>query len=220
MGAIRDNRMERLRKADLYLVITNEFTAGRGTLRVLEESADAGIRIVQLREKSVSAKELCSIAEKFRKICDRYDILMIMNDHIDIAAICGADGVHLGQDDLPLEYAVRLAPEMLIGRSTHSREQALEAQAGGAAYVNLGPIFPTQTKNTPVHPLGLEVIRETRKDLHIPFSVMGGIKAHHIPTLLSEGARLIAMVTEITQAPDIGSRVRELRALWNLPQKN
>ncbi|OQA79707.1 MAG: Thiamine-phosphate synthase [Lentisphaerae bacterium ADurb.Bin242] len=214
MGEIRNNRMERLRKADLYPVITREFTAGRGTLRVLEEAADAGIRIVQLREKSVSDRELCSLAEKFRKICDRYGILMILNDHIDIAMVCGADGVHLGQDDLPLEYAVKLAPELLIGRSTHSRVQALEAQSLGAAYVNLGPLFPTQTKNTPVHPLGLEIIRETRPELHIPFSVMGGIKAHHIPTLLAEGARLIAMVTEVTQAPDIGKRVRELRALW------
>lgn len=214
MSAIRDSRMERLRKADLYPVITREFTAGRGTLRVLEEAADAGIRLVQLREKSVSKKELCGIAEKFRKICDRYNILMIMNDHIDIALICGADGVHIGQDDLPLEYAVKLAPDLLIGRSTHSRAQALEAQSLGAAYVNLGPIFPTQTKNTPVHPLGLEVIRETHRDLHIPFSVMGGIKAHHIPTLLAEGARIIAMVTEVTQAPDIAQRVRELRNLW------
>ena len=217
MGEIRDRRMDRLRKADLYLVITNEFTAGRGTLRVLEEAADAGIRIVQLREKSLCGKALCGLAEQFRKICDRYDILMIMNDHVDIALACGADGVHLGQDDLPLEYGVKLGPELLLGRSTHSREQALEAQAGGAAYINLGPIFPTQTKNTPVRPLGLEVIRETRPDLHIPFSVMGGIKAHNIPTLLSEGARLIAMVTEITQAPDIGKRVRELRGLWPSP---
>jgi len=214
MSEIRNNRMERLRNADLYPVITSEFTAGRGTLRVLEEAADAGIRIVQLREKSVSDKELCTIAEKFRKVCDRYGILMIMNDHIDIALICGADGVHLGQNDLPLEYAVKLAPDLLIGRSTHSHGQALEAQTLGAAYVNLGPIFPTQTKNTPIHPLGLEVIRETRGELHIPFSVMGGIKAHHIPTLLSEGAKLIAMVTEVTQAPDITKRVCELRSLW------
>ena len=110
---------------------------------------------------------------------------------------------------------MQFAPELILGRSTHSRAQAIEAQSQGAAYINLGPIFPTQTKNTPVHPLGIEIIRETRGDLRIPFSVMGGIKAHHIPGLLNEGARLIAMVTEVTQAPDIGKRVRELRALWS-----
>ena len=214
MGELKNKRLEMLRQADLYVVITEEFTAGRGTLRVLEEAADAGIRIAQLREKHLSGKELFHRAEQFRKICDRYNILMIMNDHLDIALMCGADGVHLGQDDLPLAESVKFAPELILGRSTHSREQALEAQGQGAAYINLGPIFPTQTKNTPVHPLGIEIIRETRADLHIPFSVMGGIKAHHIPGLLEEGARLIAMVTEVTQAPDIGKRVRELRALW------
>ena len=215
MGELKDKRLAMLRQADLYVVITEEFTAGRGTLRVLEEAADAGIRIAQLREKHLSGKELFKRAEQFRKICDRYNILMIMNDHLDIAMMCGADGVHLGQDDLPLPQSVQFAPELIIGRSTHSREEALEAQSQGAGYINLGPIFPTQTKDTPVHPLGIEIIRENRADLHIPFSVMGGIKAHHIPGLLAEGARLIAMVTEVTQAPDIGARVRELRALWN-----
>ena len=215
MGELKNKRLEMLHQADLYVVITEEFTAGRGTLRVLEEAADAGIRIAQLREKHLSGKELFHRAEQFRKICDRYNILMIMNDHLDIALMCGADGVHLGQDDLPLAESVKFAPELILGRSTHSREQALEAQGQGAAYINLGPIFPTQTKNTPVHPLGIEIIRETRGDMHIPFSVMGGIKAHHIPGLLDEGAHLIAMVTEVTQAPDIGKRVRELRALWS-----
>ena len=215
MSKSREQRLEMLRQADLYVVITDEFTAGRGTIRVLEEAADAGIRIAQLREKSLSGKELYRRAEEFRRICDRYNILMIMNDHLDLALMCGADGVHLGQDDIPLDAAVRFAPDLIIGRSTHSREQALEAQSQGAGYINLGPIFPTQTKSTPVHPLGVEIIRETRGGLHIPFSVMGGIKAHHIPGLLEEGARLIAMVTEVTQAPDIGKRVRELRALWN-----
>ena len=160
MGALKEKRMEKFRNADLYLVITEEFTAGRGTLRVLEEAADAGIRLVQLREKHITKKELFHLAEQFRKICDRYDITMIMNDHIDIALLTGADGVHLGQDDLPLEQAVKLAPELIIGRSTHSREQALEAEAQGAAYLNLGPIYPTQTKSTPVKPLGIEIVRE------------------------------------------------------------
>ena len=214
MGALKEKRMEKFRNADLYLVITEEFTAGRGTLRVLEEAADAGIRLVQLREKHITKKELFSLAEQFRKICDRYDITMIMNDHIDIALLTGADGVHLGQDDLPLEQAVKLAPELIIGRSTHSREQALEAEAQGAAYLNLGPIYPTQTKSTPVKPLGIEIVREAGPLLHIPFTVMGGIKERHIPELLAAGAKYIAMVTEITQAPDIGARVRQLRSLW------
>ena len=214
MSEVKNKRIAKFREADLYLVITKEITAGRGTLRVLEEAADAGIRLVQLREKSITKKELLQLAEQFRKFCDRYDITMITNDHSDIALLTGADGVHIGQDDLPLEQAVRLAPDLIIGRSTHSREQALEAEAQGAAYLNLGPVYPTQTKNTPVHPLGLEIIKETGPLLKIPFTVMGGIKEHHIPELLATGARYIAMVTEITQAPDIGKRVKQLRSYW------
>lgn len=214
MSELKEKRISRFREADLYLVITKEFTNGRGTLRVLEEAADAGIRLVQLREKNITKKDLFHLAEQFRKICDRYRITMIMNDHIDIALLTGADGVHLGQDDLPLEQALKIAPDLIIGQSTHSVEQALTAQTLGAGYINLGPIYTTQTKNTPVHPLGIDIIRSAAPHLHIPFSVMGGIKEHHIPELIANGAHIIAMVTEITQAPDIGKRVRELRALW------
>ena len=211
--SVKEERLRRFREAGLYLVITEEFTNGRGTLNVLQEAADAGIRLVQLREKSLTDRELYFRAEKFRKICDRYGILMMMNDHIDIALAAGADGVHLGQDDLPLEAALKLAPELLIGRSTHSREEALLEQSAGASVINLGPIYPTQTKTLPMSACGPGLIDDTIKDLHIPFSVMGGIKAHHIPELIAHGAETIAMVTEITRAENISARVRELFSL-------
>ena len=139
---------------------------------------------------------------------------MLMNDHVDIALAVGADGVHLGQDDMPLEAARRIAPELILGRSTHSVEQALEAQAQDADYVNLGPVFPTRTKNTPVQPLGLEIIRNAAPKLSIPFSVMGGVKEHNIPQLYNAGARIFAMVTELTQADDVAVKARAMRALW------
>lgn len=213
MSTILAERLRRFREAGLYLVITEEFTNGRGTLRTLQEAADAGIRLVQLREKSLTDRDLYFRAEEFRKICDRYNILMMMNDHIDIALAAGADGVHLGQDDLPLEAALKLAPDLIIGRSTHSREEALAEQAAGAPVINLGPIYPTKTKSLPMSARGLELIDSTIKDLHIPFSVMGGIKLHHIPELVSHGAKTIAMVTEITQAENISSRIHELFSL-------
>lgn len=131
MSEVKNKRIAKFREADLYLVITKEFTAGRGTLRVLEEAADAGIRLVQLREKSITKKELFHLAEQFRKICDRYDITMIMNDHIDIALLTGADGVHIGQDDLPLEQAVRLAPDLIIRPLDPFQRTALEAGGTG-----------------------------------------------------------------------------------------
>ncbi len=214
MSDLRMQRAERFRKTDLYLVIGHEFTRGRSVLDVLSAAADGGVRTVQLREKHLSGKELTLLAEQFRKKCDELGVLMIMNDHVDIALAVGADGVHLGQDDMPLEAARRIAPDLLLGRSTHSPEQALEAQAQGADYVNLGPIFPTQTKNTPVRPLGLDIIRNAGPELSIPFSVMGGVKESNIPSLLEAGARILAMVTELTQAEDVAEKARSMRKLW------
>ena len=214
MNELRKQRAERFRNTGLYLVIGHEFTNGRSVLDVLAAAADGGVRTVQLREKNLSGRELTLLAEKFRRKCDELGVLMLMNDHVDIALAVGADGVHLGQDDMPLEAARRIAPELILGRSTHSVEQALEAQAQGADYANLGPVFPTRTKNTPVQPLGLEIIRNAAPKLSIPFSVMGGVKEHNIPQLYDAGARIFAMVTELTQADDVAAKARAMRALW------
>ena len=214
MNELRKQRAERFRNTGLYLVIGHEFTNGRSVLDVLAAAADGGVRTVQLREKNLSGRELTLLAEKFRRKCDELGVLMLMNDHVDIALAVGADGVHLGQDDMPLEAARRIAPELILGRSTHSVEQALEAQAQGADYVNLGPVIPTRTKNTPVQPLGLEIIRNAAPKLSIPFSVMGGVKEHNIPQLYDAGARIFAMVTELTQADDVAAKARAMRALW------
>lgn len=211
---VREDRIEKLRDIDLYPVITGEFTAGRGVLPVLEAVAKGGAKVAQLREKSMSKRELYDLAVEFRAICDEYKMLMIVDDQIDIALAVDADGVHLGQDDLPLSCARLMAPELIIGSSTHSIAEAVAAQDAGADYVNIGPIYPTSTKDVPCGDLGEEVISKIAPLLDIPFTVMGGIKARHIPNLLALGAKRIAMVTEITQSDDVEAKVRELRALW------
>ncbi len=216
MSKLRQERIRRFMETDVYLVIGHEFTAGRDIFSVVEEAAKGGVRTVQLREKNCSGKELTLLAEKFRKKCDELGLLMIMNDHVDIALACGADGVHLGQDDMTLEAARRIAPDLILGRSTHSLAQALEAQAQDADYVNLGPIFPTATKQTPVKPLGTAIIREAAPVLKIPFTVMGGIKAWNMKELFDAGAKITAMVTEITAAEDVAGKTRELCALFPL----
>ena len=215
ISELRRKRAEQFRLTDLYLVIGHEFTSGRSVFDVLQAAAEGGVRTVQLREKNLSRKELTLLAEKFRKKCDELGVLMIMNDYVDIALACGADGVHLGQDDMTLEAARRIAPDLILGRSTHSVEQALEAQAQGADYVNLGPIFPTMTKSTQVKPLGLEIIRQAGPLLKIPFTVMGGVKEHNMPELYAAGARIMAMVTELTQADDVRSKALSLRRIWD-----
>jgi thiamine-phosphate pyrophosphorylase len=122
-----------------------------------------------------------------------------------------ADGVHLGQDDLPLPVARQLAPELLIGASTHSLEQALQAEKDGADYLNIGPIFSTQTKEGVGRSLGPEAISEISPQIKVPFTVMGGINEKNIDQVLAEGARRVAMVTAITKAEDIAARVRLLK---------
>ena len=212
MNELRKQRAERFRKTGLYLVIGHEFTGGRSIFDVLAAAADGGVRTVQLREKNLSGRELTLLAEKFRRKCDKLGVLMLMNDHVDIALAVGADGVHLGQDDMPLEAARQIAPELILGRSTHSVEQALEAQAQGADYVNLGPIFPTRTKNTPVQPLGLEIIRSAAPELSIPFSVMGGVKEHNIPHEIKGRSKSIYSIYN-KLAKDVTAKARAMCAL-------
>jgi thiamine-phosphate pyrophosphorylase len=197
---------------DLYPVTCEKLSAGRTNLEVLQGVIRGGARIVQLREKDAASRALYETAVRFREITAAAGILLIINDRVDIALAVGADGVHLGQEDLPVGEARKIGPELIIGASTHSLAEALHAQEQGADYVNIGPIFPTGTKEGISRFLGPEAIPAISPSLRIPFTVMGGIHAQNLDEVLSQGARRVAMVTEITQAPDIAETVRLLRS--------
>jgi thiamine-phosphate pyrophosphorylase len=122
-----------------------------------------------------------------------------------------ADGVHLGQEDLPVQVATKLAPELLIGASTHSLEQALQAEKDGADYINIGPIFITKTKEGVESSLGPEAIARISPQIKVPFTVMGGINEENLELVLAKGALRVAMVTAITKAPDIAAKVKSLK---------
>jgi thiamine-phosphate pyrophosphorylase len=208
------NKMERaaaFARIDLYPVISSEFTAGRDPREVLWQIADGGARIVQLREKNYSKKQICALAEDYLKITSQYGMLLIINDHLDIAVAVGADGVHLGQDDLPVALAGKVTGDLIIGCSTHNLDEAVAAVRDGADYINIGPIYPTNTKAVACGAVGLGMLRQISAKVSIPFTVMGGIKSHHIPGLVAAGALRIAMVTEITQADDITAKVKSVR---------
>ena len=207
-------KMDAFSRVDIYPVISSEFTNGRDVLYVLRQIAEAGAKIVQLREKNKTKAEVYRLALEYRRITAQFNMLLILNDHLDIALAADADGVHLGQDDLPLEPAKKLGSSLIIGNSTHNLEEAFAAQAAGADYINIGPIYPTGTKAVACGAIGLETMKAISAKVRLPFTVMGGIKARHIPELISCGAAKIAMVTEITQADDIRARVTELRSLF------
>jgi len=215
MSEILQQRQNRMRRIDLYPVISSEFTNGRPLTDVLKAVADGGAKIVQLREKNRADAELFKLAEEYRCITQAYNMLLIIDDAVDVALAVDADGVHLGQEDLPIATARRIAPNLLLGCSTHNLAEAQKALAGDASYINIGPLFPTQTKSVSYPPVGLEQLNQIIPYVKIPFTVMGGIKECHLPDLLALGATRIAMVTEITQAEDITARVKQLRSHWN-----
>lgn len=207
-------KMAMFKLVDIYPVISSEFTNNRNVIEVLQQIAAGGAKIVQLREKNLSKNEVYRLAVAYRKITAANNMLLIINDHLDIALAIGADGVHLGQDDLPLAAARGLTNQLILGSSTHNLAEAEQAIADGADYINIGPIYSTQTKQLSYAALGLDTLHQVAAKINIPFTVMGGIKEHHLDELIGLGARHIAMVTEITQADDITTKVKQLRRHW------
>ena len=203
-------RLAAFEQADLYVVITEAFCAGRTLLTVLDQVLAAGVKIVQLREKDLADRPLYELAVEFRRRTEAAGALLIIDDRVDIALAAGADGVHLGQEDLPVAAARAIASDLIIGASTHSLEEALAAQEAGAGYVNLGPIFPTPTKPAAI-PLGVEAIQRIAPRLRIPWSTMGGINQGNIAQVVARGARHPAVMSAVTAASDVSAAAWILR---------
>lgn len=213
MTAIHEQRMARFEKAGLYLVTSQALSAGRTTVDIVAAALEAGVGLIQLREKELPLRDYVALAERVRALTAEADALLIVNDRVDVALGIGADGVHLGQDDLPIPLARKLGPDLIVGASTHNVEEALRAQDEGASYINIGPLFPTGTKHWEGEFLGVEGLRRVAAVARVPFTVMGGIKPAHIPELTRNGATTIALVTAVTAAPNPAAAARELLAL-------
>ncbi len=173
-----------------------------------------GADIVQLRSKTWKDAPLLQVALKIRKLADQYHKLFFVNDRVDLALAAEADGVHLGEEDLPVAAARRLAEKagthLWIGKSTHSLDQALKAQKERPDYIGVGPIFETPTKPG-CQAVGLDLVREVRQRVKIPFVAIGGIDESNIDQVLAAGAERIAVVRAIFQARDIEEAAQRLR---------
>ena len=196
-------RIDAFKKSFIYPVVSSEFCGGKSVEEVMTSLGENNAAVVQLREKNRSDADLFQLACRCRQITAAYRMLLFIDDRLDIALACGADGVHLGQDDLPIAAARKLAPQLIIGASTHNAAEIAAAEADGCSYLNIGPIFPTQTKSVQCGALGLEYFNELKDLVHVPFSVMGGIKEPHIRMLADAGAKHIAMVTEVIAKPEL-----------------
>ncbi|MFA4906152.1 MAG: thiamine phosphate synthase [Candidatus Margulisiibacteriota bacterium] len=202
-------REARFNKTTLYPVITPGFTKGRSVIEVLEAVLAGGARVVQLRDQQDPAR----YAAEFRRLTERYGALLIINDSLETALKYKADGIHLGQNDLNITDARRLAPELLIGFSANSLQSARAAMEGGASYIAVGPIFSTLTKPDAGEALGVETLKEIRPAVDIPLIAIGGINYNNIKEVLAAGVRHLAMITALTEAEDINRATREFLSL-------
>ena len=198
---------------ELYGITCFERSRGRGNIAVAIEMLKGGVRVVQYREKYRPARVKYAECLKLRELTREYKALLIVNDDVDLALICQADGLHLGQDDLPLAAAKQLlGRDQIIGLSTHNPHQAEEAFRQGADYIGVGPVFSTDTKEGVHPPVGLKYIDYVAKHIPIPFVAIGGIKSHNLESVLESGAKCVALVTALTESDDIACEAKRLRA--------
>ena len=196
----------------LYLV-TDEYCLppGRNLFDAVEEALQAGVTLVQYREKNGQGKGMLEKARKLIALCHKYNVPLLVNDRLDIAILSGADGVHLGLDDIPVAEARRLAGEdFLIGATAHNVEEALAAEKAGADYLGCGAVFATHTKKDTV-PLGLDGLQAIRQAVRIPIAGIAGITLDNYRLVLGAGANGIAVVSAILGAPDISDVVTKLK---------
>ena len=200
-------------ETSLYALTDDALSLGRPVLDVARALLDSGIKILQYREKDKKAGKMLEECLALRHLTREAGACFIVNDHVDIAMLCEADGVHVGQDDLPVQAVRQLVgPDMIIGLSTHSPEQARAAVAAGADYIGVGPIYATQTKKDVCAPVTLDYLDWVVANITLPFVAIGGIKRHNIGEVTRHGARCCALVSELVGAPDIRARVAEVRA--------
>ncbi|GHU91573.1 thiamine-phosphate synthase [Deltaproteobacteria bacterium] len=199
-------------ETDLYAITDARLCRGRPLADVARALLDAGVRILQYREKKLKAGQMLEECRLLRRMTLEAGACFIVNDHIDIALLVEADGVHIGQEDLPVPEARRLmGQQAIIGLSTHTPEQAVAAVAAGADYIGVGPIFATQTKEDVVAPVGCVYLDWAARNRALPFVAIGGIKEHNIGEVVRHGAYCCALVSELVGALDIAAKVAAVR---------
>ncbi len=206
VNSIYQKRIDQfINEVTIYPVSCEKLANGRSDEEWLDAVLAGGTKIVQLRDKESDDRTLYNKARIFRKKTSDAGALLIVNNRLDIAMMTDADGIHLGNSDIPAEEARKLAPNLIIGVSANTEEQAATAKERGASYYNIGPLFATNTKKEAKEFIGPDAISRYSFHSDLPFTVMGGIKHQHITDLTKLSARRIAVATALTQAEDIAS---------------
>ena len=199
---------------DLYVITDENISHGRTHAEITELSIAGGADAIQLRDKSCSSRELVLIGKPLREITRRSSTLFIVNDRLDVALACGAEGVHLGQGDMRTGVARQIAPPgFIIGVSVSTVEEAILAEQEGADYVALSPTFSTGSKPDAGPGHGLEMLREIRRNVSVPVIAIGGINRENIPEVIAAGANGVAVISAVVGATDITAAARDLKTL-------
>jgi thiamine-phosphate pyrophosphorylase len=198
----------------LYVITDETIAGGRSHARIAKRAVAGGADVIQLRDKTCSPKELLRIAREFRTITRRTGTGFIINDRLDVAIACGADGVHLGQDDIPVSTARQLAPKgFIIGVSVGTVAEAIEAERGGADYIALSPMFTTASKENAGPGHGLARLAAIKRAVSVPVIAIGGINRQNVRDVITAGADGIAVISAVVASPDITAAARELKDL-------
>jgi thiamine-phosphate pyrophosphorylase len=205
--------MRSLHDCHLYGIIDLGYVEGSKAVHVAEAMVKGGVDLIQLRGKKQSVDELIGLAEELRELTSRSFTPLIVNDHAEIVRKVPVEGVHVGQDDDPIELARRKAGRaVVVGKSTHSLEQVRAAQREGADYIGFGPIFATPTKPD-YEPIGLKDIKQAHLDVNLPIFCIGGVKIDNLRDVVASGARRVAIVSGLLKASDIAAYAREAKRL-------
>ncbi len=193
-----------------YAILDADQLGERSPVAVCDTLLSAGVRLIQYRNKNASSRELFETSRQLAERVRHAGGMFIVNDRADVAKAAGADGVHLGQEDLPVESARRiLEPGNCIGFSTHDLEQVAEADKTSADYIAFGPVFPTQSKARPDPVVGLEGLRAARRATRKPLVAIGGITLERVREVIAAGANSVAVIADLLRTPDIATRARE-----------
>lgn len=204
------NKKQRLSKVNLYVIADKKICKDRRIEDVVLQAIEGGAEMVQYRDKDSTDRDFLETAAILQNICEKRKIPFIINDRVDIAAFLKVDGIHLGQDDLPLKIARKiLGPGKIIGISAENIDQAKEAEKHGADYVGIGPIFDTPTKKIE-RPIGLEIIRQAKESLKTPFFPIGGINLENLAQVIEAGSQRIAVGSAVICTDDIVSATKNI----------
>ena len=199
----------------LYLVSDRSLLGGRDLVQEIIKAVKGGVSIVQLREKDASSREFYNLALVLKDELSNRNVPLIINDRLDIALAVDADGLHIGQDDLPFAAARQLlGPGKIIGLSVSNREEAREGAGLGASYLGVGPLFATPTKPDAALPTGIALLAELKSELTIPLVAIGGINLDNVADIRGTGADGVAVVSALIGSDDIEMAAQRILAIW------